>query len=314
VGDEVGLEQLTWFMDEPLADLSALGFLGLSELAASHVTVALSGQGADELLGGYRKHRAAAMLRAGSALPPWLIGGLARLGRAGPASIQRLAHTAEARDGVERLLAMSSQLDPDLRARLYRGPLASAVGDAARSAVAERLGSVRADPLAETLHIDGQLALVDDMLHYFDRASMAYSLEVRVPFLDHHVVEYAAGIPTELKVRRLRTKHLLKEAARGLIPDAVIDKRKVGFFRGSVAGWFDAQAAKAVQDHLLDPGARYTEFLDGGEVERLVRQHREDGRTELGQLLLSILMLEVWLSTYVPRALEPPRDGVRAAA
>jgi asparagine synthase (glutamine-hydrolysing) len=314
--DAVDLDELTWFMDEPLADLSSLGFLGLSELAARHVTVALSGQGADELLGGYRKHRAAAIVRTASRLPGGLVRGAAAAGLSGPPSLRRLARTLQAPDAVERLLAMSSQLDGDLRSRLFRGPLAATTGDAARLAVAGRLGTASGDALAETLHIDGQLALVDDMLHYFDRASMAYSLEVRVPFLDHRVVEYAAGIPSELKVRRLRTKHLLKEAARGLLPDRAIDKRKLGFFRSSVAGWFDAQASKAVKDHLLDPGARYTEFLDRHVVEQLVRSHREDGRAELGQLLLSILMLEVWLSSYVPRALRGTSRPIelRAAA
>ena len=314
VRDEVDLEQLTWFMDEPLADLSSLGFLGLSELAARHVTVALSGQGADELLGGYRKHRAAAMVRAASHLPRPLVRGAAAAGLSGPPAARRLARTLQAPDAVERLLAMSSQVDGDLRSRLFRGPLAATSGDAARRAVAQRLGGADGDALANTLHIDGQLALVDDMLHYFDRASMAYSLEVRVPFLDHRVVEYAAGIPSELKVRRLRTKHLLKEAARGLVPDSVIDKRKIGFFRGSVAGWFDAQASKAVTDHLLDPGARYADFIDRRGVEQLVRSHREGGRAELGQLLLSILMLEVWLSTYVPRALGSGRGASLRAA
>jgi asparagine synthase (glutamine-hydrolysing) len=301
--DSVDLEELSWFIDEPLADLSSLGFLALSELAARHVTVALSGQGADELLGGYRKHRAAAVARAAGRLPDALVRRAASVGLSGPPALRRMAETLRAPDPMERLLAMSSQVDRDLRARLYRGPLADTSGRAGREAVALRLGGASGDPLATTLHIDGQLALVDDMLHYFDRASMAYSLEVRVPFLDHRVVEYAATIPTELKVRRLRTKHLLKEAARGIVPDRVIDKRKIGFFRGSVAGWFDAQASSAVRDHLLDPGARYAEFLDRRGVEALLHRHTEGGRSELGQLLLSILMLEVWLASYVPRAL-----------
>jgi asparagine synthase (glutamine-hydrolysing) len=300
----VDLEQLAWFMDEPLADLSALGFLALSELAAEHVTVALSGQGADELLGGYRKHRAAALVRASRRLPGGMVRGMAALGATGPRSGRRAARTLGARNDVDRLLAMSSQLDDELRGRLLRGPLAAADPMAAHRAVSRRLGAVAADPVAATLHIDGQLALVDDMLHYFDRASMAHSLEVRVPFLDHRVVEYCATIPSELKVKRLRTKHLLKEAARGIVPDRVIDKRKIGFFRGSVAGWFGAQSASAVRDHLLDPGARYTEFLDRGTVEALVRSHLAGDQPDAGQLLLSILMLEVWLSSYVPRALQ----------
>ena len=76
------------------------------------------------------------------------------------------------------------------------------------------------------------------MLHYFDRASMAHSLEVRVPFLDHELVEYCATIPSDLKVRRLQTKQILKDVARGVVPDRIIDKPKIGFFSGAVDGWF----------------------------------------------------------------------------
>jgi asparagine synthase (glutamine-hydrolysing) len=140
------------------------------------------------------------------------------------------------------------------------------------------------------------------MLHYFDRNSMAHSLEVRVPFLDHHLVEYCATIPADLKVRRLTTKYVLKRAARGLIPDHVIDKPKIGFFAASVDRWFAAQTRGAIADHLLGPAPRYAEFLDRGTVSQLVERHADGTDTSNGRLLLSILMLELWLSSYLPRA------------
>jgi hypothetical protein len=84
----------------------------------------------------------------------------------------------------------------------------------------------------------------------------------------------------------------------------VIDKPKIGFFRGAVSSWFQAQAERAIDDYLLAPDPRYAEFIDVEEVRRLVAQHRERGDTDLGHLLLAVLMLEVWLSTYLPRALE----------
>jgi asparagine synthase (glutamine-hydrolysing) len=164
------------------------------------------------------------------------------------------------------------------------------------------------DPLASTLYLDTQLALVDDMLHYFDRASMAHSLEVRVPFLDHRVVEYCATIPSAFKVRRLKTKYVLKHAARGLIPDRIIDKPKLGFFREEVDDWFRAQTRGAISDYLLGPAPRYAEMVDRSEVERLIRGHADGSDTRNAHLLLSILMLEVWLSTYLPRALVPPAE------
>jgi asparagine synthase (glutamine-hydrolysing) len=310
----VDLEELVWHLDEPLADLSALGFLALCELAAKHVTVALSGQGADELLGGYAKHRAASIVGAWNRLPAPLQAAGASVAPYAPARFARAARTLTAGDAVERLLAMSGKLDGDLRSRLLRGALGDADGGAARHAVRARLDGSSDDPLAATLQIDAQLALVDDMLHYFDRASMAHSLEVRVPFLDHELVEYCARIPSGLKVRRLRTKHILKEAARGLLPERIVDKRKIGFFHGSVGGWFQAQAARSIEDYLMQPEPRYAEVLDQGAVRDLVRRQTAEPGREEQHLLLAILMLEIWLSTFLPRSLSLTPASGRATA
>jgi asparagine synthase (glutamine-hydrolysing) len=134
------------------------------------------------------------------------------------------------------------------------------------------------------------------MLHYFDRASMAHSLEVRVPFLDHELVEACATIPPELKVRRLETKHVLKLAARGLVPDRIIDKPKVGFFNAAVDAWFGAQLGRATSDYLRDT----SELLEPSAVRELVAGQGN------GHLLLRVLMLEVWLQTFLPRATATP--------
>ncbi|HET8606525.1 MAG TPA: asparagine synthase (glutamine-hydrolyzing) [Gaiellaceae bacterium] len=303
--EAVDLAELAWALDEPLASLSALGFLALSRLAARHVTVALSGQGADELFGGYRKHQAAAL----AGLVPRPLRPLARLAPG------RAARTVAARGPVERLLAMSGKLDAGLRRDLLRGPLERTEG-AARRAIERVARGAGDDPLTSTLFLDAQLALVDDMLHYFDRTSMAHSLEVRVPFLDHELVEWAARLPARLKVRGLGTKVLLKQAARGLVPDEIVDKPKIGFFRGASDGWLRSQLSGALSDYLLGPDLRCSGFLDRGGVERLVRRQRAgDGRDT--HLLLAILMLEVWLSTYLPRALavpEPQPDRLRIPA
>jgi len=306
---DVKLDDLLWSLDEPIADLSSLGFLALSKLAAQHVTVALSGQGADELLGGYKKHRAAALVESWQRLPRPLRRAGERGMLAGPSRLHRAARTLAASDASDRLLAMSGRVDDELRRALYCGPLAESDGRAALRAILPLTKDVDGGALAATLHIDGQLALPDDLLHYFDRTSMTQSLEVRVPFLDHHVVEYCARIPTSLKVRRLRTKHLLKEAARGIVPQRIIDKRKIGFFRGATSRWLQSQMDYAISDYLLAPSPRYAEFLDRAVVERLVAEHRS-GRPVDSQLLVAILMLEVWLSSYHPRAFGGPSPGV----
>ena len=298
----IDLGDLVWHLDEPIAELSTLGFYALSELAAQHVTVALSGQGADELLGGYKKHKAAALIARWRRLPGPITHTGAALAARAPGRLRRAGRTLAAADPVSRLVAMSSQMDDALRAHLYRGPLAELDGRAPDRVVAALAGDVDDDPLPATLYIDAQLALVDNMLAYFDRASMAHSLEVRVPFLDHRVVEYCSRVPADLKVRRLTTKYVLRHAARGLLPDNIIDKRKLGFFRGAAAGWLRAQMAGAVSTYLLDSRPRYAEFLDRDAVEGLVRRHVDGTDTSNAQVILSILMLEVWLSTYLPRA------------
>ena len=302
---QVDLADLVWAMDEPVADLSSLGFLAISELAARHVTVALSGQGADELFGGYTKHKAASLVAAWRRLPaPARSLGGGALARS-PLRSRRSVRTLLAADPVDRLLAMSGRVDDDLRADLYRGPLATSDGLAGRRAVAPLAQGIADEPLAATLHIDGQLALVDQMLHYFDRTSMMCSLEVRVPFLDHELVEFSARVPDSLKVRRLQTKYLLKRAADGVLPERVIHKRKLGFFQGPTAGWLQAQMDGAISDYLLGPSPRYAEFLDRGAVERLVHAHREQKPVDV-KLLVGVLMLEVWLASYLPRAAVAP--------
>ena len=190
--ETISLDTLLWHLDEPLADLSSLGFIALSGLAAKHVTVALTGQGADELLGGYRKHRAASIAGAWQRVPAPLRRSLLAAARRGPGKVRRPAATLAASNPAERLLAMSGALTPSLRRRLVRGPLAELDGNAALRAISYRLGDMPDAPLPAALYLDGQLGLADDMLHYFDRASMAHSLEVRVPFLDHQFVEFCA--------------------------------------------------------------------------------------------------------------------------
>ena len=198
-----------------------------------------------------------------------------------------------------------------MRAQLAE-PLRASATAAAASAVAERLGSVSGDPLAQLLHVDAQLGLVDDMLHYFDRLSMAHSLEVRVPFLDHELVEYCATIPTRYKVRGLTTKYILKRAARGLVPKQIIEKPKIGFFNAEVASWTNRELDGLLGERLLAEDAAVSGLVGAGTaLASLGAAQRKDPRRERAELLLSLLMLEVWLSDYLPRALgASPVSGV----
>ncbi len=309
--DSVDLEELVWHLDEPLADLSSLGFLALSELAAKHVTVALSGQGADELFAGYRKHRLAALVGLAGHSPLSMRRLAAGMASRAPASVRRAARLAAMPDPVERLTVMTSQLDDATKQRLYAEELLRTSGASTRAAVATRIDGAPDEPLPAVLYLDAQLALPDDMLHYFDRASMAYSLEVRVPFLDHKFVELAATIPSRYKLYRLRSsKHVLKQAAKGLVPQEIIDKPKIGFFNAAVDTWFEAQTRDAVPRYLLAADSRYQELLRTSEFRTMLAERPQDSRRQ--RLLLAVLMLEIWLRSYLPRAL--PSSGERTAA
>ena len=310
--DAASLEELVWHLDEPLADLSALGFLALCRLARQHVTVALSGQGADELFAGYRHHLHAPVTRLWKRVPDAVGKPLLWLAGRGPSSTRRFAEVAGAGDAVSRALAAKRTSDDRELSMLLRRNDVN--GAAARAAIAAYPGANNSDPLAAALAIDAQMALPDDMLHYFDRGSMAHSLEVRVPFLDHPLVEQAASIPANLKLHGRTTKYVLREAARGLISDRIIDKPKVGFFNASAGSWIARVLERDGLDFLLPEEPRYGDYIDRNAVERLRDVQRHAPTPRRAQLLLSIILLETWLQTYLPRALGRPVSTLRSEA
>jgi asparagine synthase (glutamine-hydrolysing) len=305
------LSRLIWHLDEPLADLSSIGFLALCELAAEHVTVALSGQGADELFGGYRKHRVASLAESWSRVPGALRGPAAAVLQRGPGRAGRLAEALQAGDPVSRLLASSGYVHADLRGDLFGGALAEHAGAAERVVRGTMAGAPGAAPLEAALYMDARLGLVDDMLTYFDRASMACSLEVRVPFLDHELVELCARIPTAHKVHRLQGKHVLRLAAKGHVPDFVLTKKKKGFFNEKVGAWVGAAGGALVERVLLADDPAYAQVIDPAAVRRAVAEFR-GGRADNAKLLLALVMLELWLGEYLPRAMTPAPERVAA--
>ncbi len=304
--DQVSIEDLSWWLDEPVVDLSALGFLTLSKLAASHVTVALSGQGADEMLGGYSRYMRAALVGHAHRLPAPARSALAASLRAGGGRYGRFAAAITAVDAATRQLQLRPPwVDSELFPRLARGQMAATGETAALRAVRAHADGLEASPLNACLYLDSQLTLVDDLVHYFDRTSMAHSLEVRVPFLDHHVVELCSRIPESLKVRGIRTKYLLKKAASELLPSDIVHKRKIGFFNGSMATWTRTQLQGPAGEYLLQGELACGELLDRDTVRGLARAAVDGKTADLGALH-AILMLEVWLSSTLPRALAAP--------
>jgi asparagine synthase (glutamine-hydrolysing) len=201
-------------------------------------------------------------------------------------------------DDAERLLQMSRVVLDGQRQALLDPAFLSAEADrelrqVIRSRASGRAGSV----LAETLFLDTKLALVDLMFLYFDKMSMATSLEVRVPFADHDVVAFCMRLPDDRRILRGRRKEILRRISRGLLDDATIDKRKRGFFRSASSTWLNTHHDGIVRETLLDARARERGIFARGAVEHLIAQSRRGGRA--GEPLLAVLLLELWHRQFI---------------
>jgi asparagine synthase (glutamine-hydrolysing) len=268
-------------MEEPVAEAPAVSLLQLSRFTRQDVTVVLSGEGADENLAGYRIYQR--MLRARP------LGWLPSLGPlAGLAPSHRLARAAEwiGRSIPERYRGVSSVFTARERERLL-GRRAPSV-DAAAEHYARTRGL---SPLQQMLYYDQKVWLPDDLLVKADKMTMAASLELRVPFLDHKVVEWAWRVPQSQKIDGTVGKALLRRAFADLVPPAILARDKVGFTVGG-GSRFSADVGREAQ-RLLVEERTLDGLVDGVEVNRLVRRHRE-GAENLIEPLLALVVLGWW--------------------
>jgi asparagine synthase (glutamine-hydrolysing) len=306
------LYEALWHLEEPVTDLSCLGFLLLSRLAREHVTVALCGQAADELLGGYPKHLVAHAADRLSRLPSSARSMIAAAAAGFPegSRLGRGLRAAATDDDAERLLQMSRVVLAAQRLELLDPSFRMSDGELQlREAIRQRASGRNGSVLRETLHLDTKLALVDLMFLYFDKMSMATSLEIRVPFADHDVVSFCMGLPDDRRITRGRRKEILRRVSRGLLDDATIDKKKRAFFRAASSTWLRSNEG-VVEDVLLDERAGARGIFAPGAVERLIARSGgeragEGGRS--GEPLLAVLMLELWFRQFV----DPDSPGRR---
>jgi asparagine synthase (glutamine-hydrolysing) len=294
------IDEALWHLEEPIVDVSFLGFLVLSRLAREHVTVALCGQAADELLGGYLKHAVARAADHLARVPAPGRTAFAAIGARLPESsrLGRGLRALTTDDDATRLLEMSRVILEGQRRALLSPEFRSAgadreLRDVLRSRASGRSGSV----LREALYLDTKLSLVDLMFLYFDKMSMAASLEVRVPFADHDVVSFCMGLPDDRRIMRGRRKEILRRVSRGLLDDATIDNKKRGFFRAASSTWLNAHRTGLVQDVLLDARTRDRGIFTPGAVEGLISRSPGTGRA--GEPLLAVLLLELWHRQFV---------------
>ena len=274
--DALGLlPELVWHHDQPFADSSAIPTYLVSKLTREQVTVALTGDGGDELFAGYERFYAAALIRKLGFVPAPLLRGAGGLLRLLPEGTGYYDPVKRARRFAR---AASQPLDAayfDL-VRLFDAELLAAIcpGAAAHSpSIAAYISGQQPHPIAGLVEANMRSYLPDDLLIKADRCTMQVSLEARAPFLDHELAEYAATIPFNLKLQGSRTKHILKEAARGLLPDAIIERKKHGF--GVPLGAWLRRDSAPVRDILLSRRARERGLLEMPVVERLNQRARK---------------------------------------
>lgn len=298
------IDMLARLYDEPYADSSAIPTYRVCELARKHVTVALSGDGGDETFGGYRRYRLHLMEeRMRAALP----GAIRRplfglLGRAYPKAdwaprVFRAKTTFEglARNSVEAYFHSVSILRNPMRAQLFSSKFKTEIAGYNAQEVfdyhAQRADTE--DPLALIQYLDLKTYLVGDINTKVDRASMAHSLEVREPLMDHEIIEWLATLPSSLKVRGQEGKYLLKKAMEPSLSDDILYRPKMGF-AVPLARWFRGPLKERVRDAVLGKRLAETGWFNHDYLQHLVDAH-QSGARDYSAPLWTLLMFEAFL-------------------
>jgi asparagine synthase (glutamine-hydrolysing) len=303
--DLTGLaEQVIWHLDQPIADQASLANYMVAELASRHVKMVLTGEGGDELFAGYARYAGEQFASTFQLIPP----SMKRLALDMAKYLPRLRRSKIALyalcqpDQVERLTNWFPLFHPEMKAALLSDAVKLQVGNLSAAPVfARQLAQTDArDPLSRMLYVDTKLWLPDDLLARDDKTCMASSLEARVPLLDHKLVEFAATLPSHLKVRGLQRKYLLKKVSRAWLPKEIIDRKKKGF-PVPVSVWFRKEARGFVRDLLAPQVVRRRGLFDSNYVQQLLDQH-ESGFADNGSLIWGLLSVELWHRLYIDTA------------
>jgi asparagine synthase (glutamine-hydrolysing) len=301
-------DRLVLHFDEPFGDVSLFPTFMVSELARAHVTVALAGDGGDELFAGYDTYEAQALAaRIQRFLPQTGVDALERLVSLFPPSekkkgfvnkVRRFFQGAAERPPEIEQYRWMTFLTPSSKARLYAPRFMQAVAGAdVYAPVRDAFGSSSGDALNRQLYADLSIYLADDILTKVDRMSMATSLETRAPFLDVNVMELALSMPGHLKMRGRERKFVLKRALAGLVPDSVLHRRKEGFSI-PMKQWLRRELAGLVDDLLSPERVARRGLFNPREVSRLVREHKS-GRENHAHTLFPLLVFERWADEFL---------------
>jgi len=313
-GLPAAIEQFAWFLDEPNGDGGALPVWFLSRLTSQHVTVALSGEGADELFGGYLTYRADQLAGRVRRMPPWMLRAASGVAQCWPVSDEKIGLEYMVKRFLEGCRMPAGRAHVWWNGTFSDDQKHALLGVPPPDALANLLQGLPAEAdVNDWLRFDQTYYLPDDILAKVDRMSMAHSIEVRPPFLDHRIVEFAASLPAELKLRGRTQKVVLRELMKGKLPESTRRRKKVGFdfpahdwLRGPLRGLL----CDTFSDARADPGPFRPAVL-----EELLVQHLNRS-VNLGYHLWGLMLLFLWLKRWriqTTTASESPR-AVRTGA
>jgi asparagine synthase (glutamine-hydrolysing) len=300
---------LVWHAEEPTADSSMLPMYFLAKSAAGNVKMVLTGDGADEILAGYETYQAHYAARMYRTLPVWL-----RRNVVSPAvfALPAVDSKASFESRAKRFVAAAGRdsdeahgmwriiFDEEAKRELYSSHLGSRAETIDTMELYRdmfrKAGSRSA--LDRMLYVDTRFYLPNDMLVKVDRMCMAHSIEARVPYLDHRVVEFAFSLPDQLKLRSLATKkYILKSALHERLPKKIVGRKKQGF-NIPHAKWFKGELRDFVSDHLSSQRVKTIGWFDTNRVERLLDDHFQ-GRREHSHEIWGLLVLSIWYETHM---------------
>jgi asparagine synthase (glutamine-hydrolysing) len=295
------IEDLTYYADEPCADSSALPIWFLSRLTKQHVRVALSGDGADEIFGGYATYTADRIARYLRRLPPSLLRAAGRTLNAWPVSDEKIGLEY----CVKRLFAGSLMPEDDAhvywngtfscseRSALLAEPDGKPLLDLFRNT---RSGMEDSNSLAPFFNFDQNYYLTDDILSKVDRMSMAHSVEVRPPFLDHRIAEFSASLPDSLKIQGLQQKRVLRELMKNRLPASIVKRKKIGFDIPT-HDWFRGILRPLLLETLTPKAVSESGIFRWETIDSLITAHL-NRRANLGFHLWGLVTLFRWMDRW----------------
>ena len=291
------IDQIAYYSDEPSADAGAVPLWFLAQMTTQNVTVALSGEGADEVFGGYLTYRADRYAGVARRIPALLRKAALTCASLLPVSDEKISFEYK----LKRFLK-GSLLTPELAHVFWNGTFSEA--DKRRlfdysdpNPLAAILQCMKnGDGLARFLEFDQQYYLPDDILYKVDRISMAHSIEVRPPFLDPRIVDFAAGLPDNFKLRGSESKFVLRRLMKGRLPASVLQRPKIGFDI-PIHEWFRGALRPLLLDTLTEEAIEQTQLFRWPVIERMLRQHLER-KANLGYHLWGLLVLLLWMKKW----------------